>query len=183
MNTVSALEILWIRHAELTPEQVNEYELLDHAAFAAPGAVHEQSGPPEEWDSVELHCLGLLGGRMVTHAGLVERQITIAGQPLTAAGVGGVCTHPDYQRRGYARAILEDVRRAICADPRVHLGLLFCGPELVRYYTSCGWEHRTEPLYALQFGRRVGFPVDYMILLKPGVAVPRGEVDLQNIPW
>ncbi len=178
-----SLQLLWIAHTDTTPAQVDEYDQLDYAAFADQDANPDPGGPPEEWDSVELHCFGLLDKRMVSHAGLVEREILIAGQPFTAAGVGGVCTHPDFQRRGYAHRIMEEIRRAILADPRAHLGLLFCDPEMVPYYTSCGWEQRTDPLYAVQFGRRVLFHARYMLLFKPGIAIPRGETDIQALPW
>lgn len=185
MPLPSPLQLLWIAHTEMTPAQVDEYDQLDYAAFIGPNPVPNPAhgGPPEEWDSVDLHCFGLLDGRMVTHAGLVERPIRIAGQLFTAAGVGGVCTHPDFQRRGYAHRIMAEIGRAILADPRAHLGLLFCDPELVPYYTSCGWEQRTDPLYALQFGERVRFRSEYMLLFKPGIAIPHGEIDLQNKPW
>ncbi len=177
------LQVLWIAHTALTPAQEDEYDRLDRAAFSGPDHDPAPGDPPEEWDSVDLHCFGLLDGRMVSHAGLVERPILVAGQPFTAAGVGGVCTHPAHQRRGYARQVMDEIRRAILEDPRVHLGLLFCAAERIAYYASCGWERRTDPLYALQFGRRVRFHAAYMLLLKPGIPIPPGEIDIQNIPW
>lgn len=183
MTAQPPLAIFWIRHDEMTPAQVEEYDRLDAAAFSPPGETPDPDAPPEEWDSVDVHCFGLLGGRMVSHAGLVERDILIGGRPFITVGVGGVCTHPDFQRRGYARVVMDEIRAAILADPRAQLGLLFCAPQRVPFYASLGWVERTGPLYALQFGERVRFGARCMLLLKPGVDLPPGEIDLRNIPW
>jgi len=47
-------------------------------------------------------------GRIVSHIGVVVRDMIINGCRISVGNVGAVCTHADYRKRGYAWAILED---------------------------------------------------------------------------
>ena len=47
-------------------------------------------------------------GRIVSHVGVVVRDMVINGCRISVGNVGAVSTHEDYRRRGYAWAIFED---------------------------------------------------------------------------
>lgn len=49
-----------------------------------------------------------IGGRQVGSYGLHQRQLCIGRARLLTGCIGGVATHPDYQRRGIARAMMDD---------------------------------------------------------------------------
>ena len=42
-------------------------------------------------------------GRIVAHLRIWDRVLRVRGAELFAAGIGSLCTHPDYRGRGYAR--------------------------------------------------------------------------------
>ena len=43
-------------------------------------------------------------GRIVAHLRIWDRALRVRGAELLAAGIGSLCTHPDYRGRGYAKA-------------------------------------------------------------------------------
>ena len=49
-----------------------------------------------------------VGGRLVVGVTCYYRPSYIAGQIIDAACIGSVCTHPDFRRRGYVRALLSE---------------------------------------------------------------------------
>ena len=55
-------------------------------------------------------------GKVVSHVGMTQRDAVLLGCPIRAALIGGVCTHPDYRRRGLASACFDDAFRKARAD-------------------------------------------------------------------
>lgn len=47
-------------------------------------------------------------GRIVSHIGIVVRDMILSGCRISVGNVGAVCTHEDYRKRGYAWSIFED---------------------------------------------------------------------------
>ena len=50
-------------------------------------------------------------GRIVSHVALIPRRFHIDGITLKVGGIGGVATHPDYRRRGFAGILLKEAIR------------------------------------------------------------------------
>jgi aminoglycoside 2'-N-acetyltransferase I len=89
-----------------------------------------------------IHVLGRVDGELVSHALWVERWLQPADlPPLRTAYVEAVATHPAYQRRGYAAAVMRELAAQIRA---YDLGGL--SPFDVGYYARLGWELWTGPL-------------------------------------
>src|SRR5688500_12581737 len=91
--------------SEMTPAELEELYALDDAVYPHGGL----GGPPgmervvwadPEWDVVVRDPSGLV----VSHAGILERDALLDGEPLRIAGIAEVLTHPDHQRRGYGAA-------------------------------------------------------------------------------
>jgi GNAT superfamily N-acetyltransferase len=88
------------------------------------------------------HLLGRLDGRIVAHAMVVPRWLQPEGHaPLHTGYVELVATHPAFQRRGYARALL---RRVPMMLQDYALGAL--SPSDHTFYTPLGWELWRGPL-------------------------------------
>ena len=55
-------------------------------------------------------------GRIVSHIGVVVRDMIIKGCRISVGNVGAVCTHEEYRKRGYAWMILEDLIKKLRSD-------------------------------------------------------------------
>lgn len=78
--------------------------------------------------------------------------IAMAGQRMRPPGfteVSAVCTHPDHQGRGLARALMEAVIAPILAQGEA--AFLHCYPDnpAVRLYESLGFRYRTTMTYTV----------------------------------
>ena len=55
-------------------------------------------------------------GKIVSHIGIVVRDMIINGCRISVGNVGAVCTDENYRKRGYAWAILEDAIKKLRSD-------------------------------------------------------------------
>ena len=84
-------------------------------------------------------------GRIVAHLRIWDRSLCVRGAELLAAGIGSLCTHPDYRNRGYARALMRDSERFFLASG-YDMGLLFSiiGTP---FYQAQGWIPIPLPIF------------------------------------
>jgi len=59
-------------------------------------------------DNLENLRIIIEDGKIVSHIGTLERDISIYNCNLKVGLIGAVCTHPDYRKRGYATLLLND---------------------------------------------------------------------------
>jgi aminoglycoside 2'-N-acetyltransferase I len=120
---------------ELTADETAAIRAILWAAFAEDedGAFTE-----DDW----LHALGGVhfvfdvGGRIVSHASVVERDIRFGGTSLRTGYVEAVATAPDEQRRGHGSAVMRAVNEHIEAE--YEIGALGTGSQ--PFYERLGWE-------------------------------------------
>lgn len=78
-------------------------------------------GSHYDWDASRI---GLVDGQLVTHYGVWGYPMRVGGATLRCGGIGAVCTHPDFRKRGHldatARASIDAMR-----DAGYDLSLLF----------------------------------------------------------
>lgn len=86
-----------------------------------------------------LHFSIVEGENLISHCELVRLTFGLDDEVYQIYGLGAVMTFPPYRREGFARRVVEAATRHICTAD-VDLGLLFCRPELIPFYASCGWE-------------------------------------------
>jgi GNAT superfamily N-acetyltransferase len=77
------------------------------------------------------------GGRVVAHAGIFYLNVRTPRGTLRVGSVGAVACHPDYRRRGFATAVVQDCAAKMRKDG-AHLGLL--GTGIPDWYRRMGWE-------------------------------------------
>ena len=164
----------------LEDELEREIDTLDHLAFSEGG---EEDNSIEWAMSSTWYALGRLDGRLVSQIGIVDRTIQAGGQTLSIAGVGGVATHPDFQRRGFARVLLQAAYEQMRQRGGYDFAMLFCGTLMIPYYTKRGYCLVHNPLYILQSGQRVLFDSNKMVRPLSGKPWPEGEVDVNGAPW
>lgn len=124
-------------------------------------------------------------GLVVGHLGIVVRTVACADVRATVAGVQSFCVAPRYRGTGLsghlmARALDESLHRGVC------FGLLFCLPELERFYGALGWFKTERPVTMLdEHGGLVPMPgKNICMLIELGEeGFPPGPLDLLGRDW
>jgi len=175
------LQITFEDVVSLSKELREEIDAVDHLAFCY------QEGEEDdgiEWaNATTWFALGWLGGRLVSQLGVVDRTIYIGGQSLSIAGIGGVATHPDFQRRGFAAIVLQAAAEQMRRLGGYDFAMLYCNPKLIPYYAKSGYRQALNLIYILQYGQRVLFNDHQMVLPLSGKPWPEGDVDVNGPPW
>lgn len=176
------LQMRFLPVAEITPELDQRIEALDHLAFS--GEAHTD---PEfasiEWGSPDWMSLGFLDGELVSQLCLHKREITVGAQRLWVAGVGGVATHPNWQKRGFAAQVLRATETFMREHLEVPFGLLVCADETQPVYARCGWQTVAQALIFVQDGKPRSLETCIMILALTSQPWPDGEINLLGLPW
>ena len=139
------------------------------------------------WNDVHpaFSVFGRHGDAVVGQVGIVERRIACGGVPACVAGVQSLAVAPGCRRSGLSQRLMfaamqEARRRGVC------FGLLFCVPELERFYARMDWR-RIER--AVTMRDAAGRPVPLtakniaMELALAGEPLPPGPIDLEGRDW
>lgn len=118
---------------DLTAPEISAIRELLWAAFGT----GEEAFTEGDWGhSVGgLHFVLELGGEIVAHASVVERELHIDGRPFRTGYVEAVATASDRQGRGLGSLVMSDVTRYI--RERFELGALGTGRHA--FYERLGW--------------------------------------------
>lgn len=135
------------------------------------------------WRPKDLHLLLEVDGWAVSHVGLVDHTVDVAGKPVRVGGVGAVVTAGDLHGRGYAQKTLRFAERYMCDEMRVEFGLLFCLDRLAPFYAKQGWQLLSEPVTFDQPSGKIISPLNVMVLPCNGKDWPAGITDLCSLPW
>ena len=120
---------------------------------------------------------------LVCHVGIYRREVTWNGRKVRAGGIGGVATHANFRRRGYASIALNAAIQTLKDEGATDFALLFCEPHNAPFYMARGWKPFEGEIYAEQPGGRVRFDAiaPYVYGLKH--APLKGVIDLCGLAW
>ncbi|NJR40211.1 MAG: GNAT family N-acetyltransferase [Leptolyngbyaceae cyanobacterium CSU_1_4] len=59
------------------------------------------------WEAASTPFMKFEGGKAIAHVGVLELPLWIMGQPVQAAGIHAVATHPKFRRQGHYRDCIE----------------------------------------------------------------------------
>jgi predicted N-acetyltransferase YhbS len=122
--------------------------------------------------------------RLVSHVGMLTREISVNGVPTTVGGIGGVKTHPDARGRGYASAAMRAATAFFTDERGVAFVLLVCLPPTVPYYERLGWQRFRGTLLVAQPGGTIPFTTNLpMVLPARDAATQDGTINLCGYPW
>jgi aminoglycoside 2'-N-acetyltransferase I len=122
-----------VRSPELTPRELGALRAIFTAAWPNPDEAFDEHDLEHAMGG--LHFLVEIGGAIVTHACVVEREIHAGEHPLRTGYVEAVATHPAYEGRGYGSAAIADATRYV--DETYELGAL--GTGRLGFYERLGW--------------------------------------------
>jgi aminoglycoside 2'-N-acetyltransferase I len=158
-----------LRSDDLTEAEVARLRELMLAAFAG----DEHGGfTDDDWRHAlgGMHFLLEIGGAIVTHASVVERDIRVAGQPLRTGYVEAVATDPALQGKGYGSEIMRAVGAHI-EEAGYELGVLGTGSQ--PFYERLGWQIWPGPSYVRVGDREDPTPYeDGYIMFRRTAATP-----------
>lgn len=159
----------------------------DHAQLASLREEIDFALPPTTWmptGETPWRVLVWQNGHLVSHVGIMERTILVAGAPVHVAGIRSVMTRPALRGKGYASMGMTRAAQYIADEmPRAEHGLLLCLDIRVPLYERLGWLIVREPTYYDQPEGRTRGPVNTMVRPFRGRPWPPGEIDLQGLPW
>jgi GNAT superfamily N-acetyltransferase len=177
------LQIEIVSTDNISAELDNQIDQIAKLAFA-----DEQHDDPEfnsiDWSShIEYMALGYINGEPVTMLGLLRREILVGAKPVWVVGVGGVATHPNWQKRGFASAILSAAEKFMREKMNSSFGLLVCADERRPFYGRNGWKLIADEMFFIQDGQRRSLKTSVMILPLTEQGWLAGEIDLCGLPW
>jgi aminoglycoside 2'-N-acetyltransferase I len=156
--------------------QRDELDALDKLAFTA------EMDFGFDWSGSEEYVILRVDGRLAAMVGMLERTVLVGGREVKVGGVGGVATHPDHRRRGYAGRLLEAAAQVL-KEKGCKFAMLFCDKSLVGYYNQNQYHRVGEPLFIFSRGERLEIYEIKMVRELSGEEWPQGEIDLQGLPW
>ena len=150
--------------------------------------------PPEElatmperdivWAAVEWSVMVWNDGQLVSHVGVVTRNVKLEGRAVHIGGIGGVMTHPDARGRGYASAGMKRATTLLAGELDAAFGLLVCPPAVEGFYARLGWRRFGGKLLVEQHGATVEYIASVPMLLALREHGPEiGEINLLGLPW
>lgn len=154
METELSLEV--IRDIHLTDGQLSAIHVLCNRAY------EEDLTPLFKTFTDATHVLGTLENSIVSHAMWVTRLLQpVDGPYLRTAYVEMVATNPNFQRRGFATAVMRRLAEAI-SDFKLG-GLCPAEPEL---YAKLGWVFWRGPLFIRTSGGLIPTPDEKVMILR-----------------
>jgi aminoglycoside 2'-N-acetyltransferase I len=150
--------------AELTAAETRAIRRLLDAAFTEDGEAFAE----DDWAHAigGAHAVLDVGGRILGHASVVEREIHVAGQAVRTGYVEAVATAPGHEGRGHGSAVMAEIGAVIAA--RYEFGAL--GTGRFTFYGRLGWERWRGPTFVRTASGPVRTPDDddaIMVLRTP----------------
>ncbi len=173
-----------IKHtSQISIDENAQIGLVDRMAYASLPPEEPGEGPPIEWSGGDTIIYGALDGTIVSQVWVLAREICVNGQPLLVGGIGGVATHPDFQRRGFAEACMRRAEAYMRDVLKVPFGLLVCSEIREKYYQKLGWQTAISPMLFDCSGEKRRWEEVTMVLPLSGDSWPAGTIDLCGKPW
>ena len=122
--------------------------------------------------------------KLVSYMGLITRDAKFDGDSFFIGGIGGVATHPDARRQGYAGFGLKKSAEVLRNELKVDFSLLVCRDELIPYYQKFGWIHFKGDMMVDQSSGKTKFTFNKPMLLEGIKPIPQCDtIDLCGKPW
>ena len=119
----------------------------------------------------------LVDGHIVANVSLIRYRIYLNGKVVPVGGIGGVVTHPDYQRRGYAKILLQERLRNM-QEENTHISVLLT--EIPWAYESLGWKIVPQDYLVIDITEQKDNKVDPNISVTEEIGPVRSIIELYN---
>ncbi len=93
-----------------------------------------------------------LDNRFIGHVGITKRIVDHKSREYLVGGIGDVAIDKKLQGKGLGKILMKEVEKQLRLD-NYDLGVLFCHPDLDKFYASCGWKKKeTGKIWAIRKG-------------------------------
>ncbi|MFH1023569.1 MAG: GNAT family N-acetyltransferase [Planctomycetota bacterium] len=183
-NTEIPVPLELIEEARMTPSLDAAIRKLlcacfpgDEAVFAASRLWHG-TAPAYTFVARQGEAVG-------AHIGVVIREVSCGGKATVIAGIQNMAVAPALRKSGVSRRLMTEAM-AEAARRGIRFGLLFCVPQLERFYASLGW--KTLVVRVVMTGEDGGpepLPAKNiaMSLDLADAPFPAGDIALQGRDW
>ena len=184
IETLEELAVLCVDEADMTPAlDVAIRELL---CECFPGEVRNFSHTRAWHGSGPTYSIVYCEGtRALGHVGVVVRKVACDRRPVMVAGVQNVAVHPERRRTGLSRRVMHQAMEE-ASRRGIPYGLLFCVPQLERFYHYLGWEKvAATAVMRDEHGTRVSTSDKNITMIRglAGAPLSPREIDLQGADW
>lgn len=139
-SNTNYLEVM--RSDEITPDQeAFIHQWNQHFFSEQVGISRRLKQAPVHW-----HIFWRNDQTLLSHVALTELEIELDDQPMTVGALGGLFTPPDLQDKGFATTLMDQAEVFLFDHLKLPLGLLFCLPEMVPFYTERHWTNVIRPV-------------------------------------
>lgn len=143
---------------------------------------------PYGYAAHDVHVLARRGNVIVGHVGWGRRTISVGGDDVVVAGVGGVLVSASGRGQGLGARLLDSAVTSMKAAGAIEFGYLGCREEVVPFYAARGWTRISTAERSIdRDGQSVvnapGPPLFIIAVDQPLAMWPGGDVDLRGRAW
>jgi len=178
---MAQLKIEFLPESLVKPELNRRIDALDHLAFS--NIVSEAQVSGIDWSSHDWMELGWLDDELISQLCLLKREISVGAERVWVAGIGGVATHPRWQRQGLASQLMRAAEKYMHAEIGVPFGLLVCADETRPFYEKNAWKLVASELAFIQNNEPRMLKTCVMVLPLSDQPWPSGKINLCGLPW
>ena len=121
-------------------------------------------------------------GELLCHVGLQIRTALWEGRSVRIGGIGGVATHAEHRRNGYASRAIDMALQEL-SKPGFDFALLFAEPHNFNFYERRGWHKFAGDVFIEQPQGRIKHEVVTPFVYDNAIAPRTGTIDLLGTPW
>lgn len=179
---------------DFTKQEKDAFAKLEELAFGNEESSEDtQTEEPEaeaheeveiEWiPSSEWHVFVWEDDSLVGHVEFSERTVQAGDEKVAVACIGGVCTDPNYRKKGYARIAMKAAHEFIVKNMKVSHFALLTGDHLIPFYQQFDYSVVDAPCVMEQKRGTVPYSDIFMVSGLSTSQWPTGSVDLCGLPW
>jgi ribosomal protein S18 acetylase RimI-like enzyme len=124
----------------------------------------------------------------IAHLGFARRTISVGNQEVLIAGIGAVCTHPEFQGRGVGKQLFTGLKRILLVRLPVEFAYLECREAVIGFYEKVGFTymrqtvhcfHPDKQMWLNDTGAKMVMPIRKTITEWDSKSL----IDLRGMPW
>lgn len=137
-----------------------------------------------QWAEAKRRVLLYADDKLVSVAGLYNRDVIVDDCQIHIAGIGGVMTEPAVHGQGYGKKVVEKSVEIFKHENLYAFAYLFCEDHNIAFYRKLGWQLFEGDVSVEQYGVSGPIPMrNSMFYPLQETINPRSRLNLCGLPW